>query len=359
VTSTDAAHRPPVTAVVLALLILATAIGSGADDRASRQGFQEVVVSVSDLEGAAGFYREVAGWQVIHRGRAGSDLAELWELDGGQEIQEIVLANPGDDRGHLRLVSFPGADQRQIRSSAQTWDTGGIFDINVRVTDIHRKFRQFRDRGWQFYSDPIQFRFGPFVVWEVLARGPDGVVIAMVERVEPPLEGWPNLRELSCIFNSTQIVRNFDQSRAFYEEVLGFEVYLEHVGPSKTSGPNVLGLPHNLAAEVTRRVVIVSPDGGNSGSVELIAFDGLTGADFEDLAVPPNLGILALRFPMTDLREFQEQIMRRGAVPIAGPSPVRIEPYGSVEVLVVRAPEGAWLEFYQPGDAGTADVEEE
>jgi catechol 2,3-dioxygenase-like lactoylglutathione lyase family enzyme len=323
------------------------------------EGFHEVVFSVSDLEGAARFYQDVAGWEVIHNGRAGSDLADLWRLDRDREIKEIVLANPGDDRGFLRLVAFPGADQRQIRSSAQTWDTGGIFDINVRVKDIHEKFAQLRKRGWQFYSDPIQFHFGPFVVWEVLARGPDGIVIAMVERVEPKLEGWPNLRELSHIFNSTQIVRDFDRSRAFYEETLGFQIYLEHVGPSKEAGPNVLGLPHNLAAEVTRRVVILSPDGTNSGSVELIGFDGLTGADFSEHAVPPNLGILALRFPVSDLEQFRERLVGRGAIPIAGPSPVRIEPYGTVDVMAVRAPEGAWLEFYQPPDASDTGVEED
>ncbi len=345
-----------------AVLAAAICLGSGgafADEAVMPEGFHEVVFSVSDLEGAASFYQEVAGWEIVHRGRTGSDVAKFWRLEDGQEIQEILLANPGDDHGHLRLVAFSGADQRQIRSNAQTWETGGIFDITVRVLDIHKKFAQFRERGWQFYSDPIQFQFGPFVVWEVLAKGPDGVVIAMTERVEPPLEGWPNLRELSHAFNSTQIVRDFDRSRAFYEEALGFKVYLEHEGPSKEPGPNVLGLPHNFAAEVPRRVVILSPDGSNAGSVELIAFDGLTGADFSEHASPPNLGILALRFPVPDLTLFTHQIVSRGCVPVAGPSSVTIEPYGTVNVLAVRAPEGALLEFYETPKTDKAGAEEE
>lgn len=314
-------------------------------------GFQEVVFSVTDPEGAASFYREVAGWEEVHRGAGGADLARFWNLEAGQEIREILLRNPGDGQGYLRLVGFPGAEGVQIRSNAQTWDTGGIFDVNVRVRDIHQKFSQFRERGWYFYSDPIQFRFGPFVVWEVLARGPDGVVISMVERVAPPLEGWPNLRELSHIFNSTQIVSDFDRSRAFYEEILGFKVYLEHEGPSPAPGPNVLGLPHNLAAEVSRRVVILSPDGTNSGSVELISFEGLVGADFADRAAPPSLGILALRFPVADLEGYRRQIADRGCVPVSGPARVEIEPYGAVDVMAVRAPEGARLEFFEPSNA--------
>ena len=327
-----------------------------ADDAIMRRGFHEVVFSVSDLEGAARFYQEVAGWEIAHRGRSSSDLAEFWRLDDGQEIQEILLANPGDDHGFLRLVAFPGTDQRHIRSNAQTWDTGGIFDVNVRVRDIHRKFAQFRERGWFFYSDPIRFHFGPFVVWEVLARGPDGVVIAMVERVEPPLEGWPNLRELSHIFNSTQIVADFETSLVFYRDTLGFEVYLEHEGPSKEAGPNVLGLPHNLATEISRKVVILSPDGSNAGSVELVGFDGLTGADLSENASPPNLGILALRFPVADLEAFKRRLAEHGVTPINGPSAIILEPYGEVEIMTVRAPEGAWIEFYQT--VGNGDSED-
>jgi catechol 2,3-dioxygenase-like lactoylglutathione lyase family enzyme len=349
----SALGRPAGWAAALLVAVWVTAVPGGAEagDQSVREGFKEVVLSVTDLEAVSRLFQEVAGWEIIHRGLAGPDQAAFWELDADQEIHEIVLANPGAERGFLRLVEFPGARQRQIRSSAQTWDTGGHFDFNVRVKDIHRKFDQLRERGWQFYSDPIQFHFGPFTVWEVLAKGPDGLVIAMVERVQPPLEGWPNLRELSRIFNATQIVRDFDRSREFFEQQLGFKVYLEHVGPSKEPGPTVLGLPHNLATEVTRKVVILSPDGSNEGSVELLAFEGITGADFSPNASPPNLGILTLRFPVADLDSYTAEIGARGVTPIVGPADVTIAPYGPVTIMAVRAPEGALIEFYQLPDA--------
>ncbi len=326
-----------------------------AAEPAGSRGFQEAVCSVSDLEGTARVFQDVAGWEIVSRGRAGADQSRFWRLDAGQEVHEVLLRNPGETTGLLRLVAFPGAQRQQIRSSAQPWDSGGIFDLNVRVRDIHRKFSELRERGWQFYSDPVRFQFGPFVVWEVLAKGPDGIVVAMVERVEPPLEGWPNLREMSHVFNSTQVVRDFERSRAFYLETLGFEVYLEHHGADATPGENVLGLPHNLAAEVPRRIIIMSPDGSNSGSVELIAFDGLTGADFAERAVPPNLGIVALRFPVADLGALVARLADRGVEPVAGPSQVRIEPYGEVGVMAIRSPEGAWLEFFESPATGEED----
>ncbi len=347
------------TAVILTVILSTIAFPGLASDSIMPSGFHEVVFSVSDLEASARFYQEVAGWNVVYLGSGSAEPAGFGGFAEDQIVREILLKNPGTDRGYLRLVAFPGAEQRQMRSNAQTWDTGGIFDVNVRVLDIHAKFQQLRDRGWQFYSDPIQFTFGPFVVWEVLAKGPDGIVFAMVERVQPPLEGWPHLRELSHIFNSTQIVADFDTSLEFFRDKLGFKIYLEHEGPSKEAGPNVLGLPHNLATEITRKVVILSPDGTNSGSVELIAFDGLTGADFSELASPPNLGILALRFPVANLEAYRQRLAKHGVTPIQGPSTATIEPYGEVEIMTVRAPEGALLDFYQPSETGDAPAKEE
>ena len=316
-------------------------------------GFKEAVFSVRDLDAAVEVYRAVAGWEVVHRGDAGEDQARFWHLDPGQKIEEALLRNPGDDEGLLRLVRFPGAEPRLIRPGAQTWDTGAIFDVNVRVLDVHEKLAELRAHGWLSYSEPIEFRFGKFVVREVLARGPDGIVLALIERVEPALEGWDNLRHFSHIFNSTQIVRDFDRSFDFYTRQLGFKVYLEHEGPSREAGPNVLGLPHNLAPEIPRRVAIVSPRGDNFGSVEILSFEGAAGADCSGRASAPNLGHLSLRFPVADLDAYLEQIRARGVEPSSGPAELQVAPYGTVRAAIVQAPEGGWLEFIDlPSDPG-------
>ncbi|MEM7351759.1 MAG: VOC family protein [Acidobacteriota bacterium] len=337
--------------VAMALLLSVAAVHLTADEAPLVDGFKETVFSVRDLDAAIELYREVGGWEVLLRGRAGSDLARFWKLEPKQVIEEALLANPGDDRGYLRLVHFPGAEPEIIRPGAMPWDTGGIFDVNVRVKDVHAKLADLRRHGWQSFSDPVEFTFGKFVVREVLAQGPDGIVLAMIERVQPPLEDWPNLRQLSFIFNATQTVRDFDRSFNFYTEKLGFKVYLEHEGASREAGPHVLGLPHNLAAEIPRRVAIMSPKGDNFGSVEILAFRGAEGRDFSDRAKPPHLGHLSLRFPVSNLETYLTQLRSRDVEPISGPATVQIAPYGRVRGIVVRAPEGAWLEFLElPGE---------
>ncbi|MEO1575382.1 MAG: VOC family protein, partial [Pseudomonadota bacterium] len=268
-------------------------------------GYHEVVLSVSDLAGWRDTLTDVTGWTVVHEGDVEPSWLKAYGARGGREV---VLLNPGTNRGYVRLVNYDVASPRIIRSHAQSWETGGWFDFNVRVLDMATTSAQFEARGWQSTSDPVQFSFGPFVVSEWLARGPDGIVMAMIERIEPPLEGWPQLKRVSRPFNATQVVSDFAAARHFYETVLGFEVYLEHEGASKAEGPNVLGLPHNLATTVPRCVVIVHPDGKNEGSVELLAFDGVRGRDFAEHAVPTNLGIASLRFVVPSVADVRARL---------------------------------------------------
>ena len=328
------------------LVWLLSAVGASAESLVS-DGYQEAVFSVSDADQYTEFFVETAGWEVLHEGPASFGLLQAWALPDSASAREVVLGNPGTERGFVRLIEFGGVEQQQIRSSAQSWDTGGWFDVNSRVLDMDEKFGEFQGRDWQAVSDPVQFTFGPFVVREWLVRGPDGIVFALIERVQPPLEGYPQLRQMSRLFNATQIVSDIEAARTFYEGHLGFKVYLEHSGPSEAPGPNVLGLPHNLAAEVPRHVLVLHPHAVSEGSVEILEFDGIKGADFSERAVPPNLGILMLRFPVSDIGAFADHAAAVGFDVAMPPTRLRMRPYGDVTVMAIRGPDGVWLEFFE------------
>ena len=309
-------------------------------------GYQEAVFSVSDADEWVALFEEIAGWEVLHDGVTDPALLAGWQLPDAASAREIVVGNPGTERGFVRLLQFSGVEQRQIRSNAQSWDTGGWFDVNSRILSMDQKFAELQARDWQAASDPVEFTFGPFVVREWLARGPDGIVVALIERVQPPLEGHPNLREMGRLINATQIVPDIAAARTFYIEKLGFKTYLDHTGASKSPGPNVLGLPHNIAAEVVRHVSIVHPDAVNEGSVELLQFDGATGADLSAQAVPPNLGVLMLRFPVGDMTAFAEHIEAMNIETAMTPRHIVLPPYGDVTMMAVRGPGGVWIEFF-------------
>jgi len=314
------------------------------------EGYKEAVLSVSDIDSAVKFYQKVAGWDILSKGQVSEKILDAYSLSKNASANEVVMGNSGADRGFIRLVKFKGVDQAQIRSSAQSWDTGGIFDVNFRVLNMEKKFRELQQYNWQSVNDPVEFSFGPFIVKEWLPRGPDGIVFAMIERVQPPLEGWPNLKEMSRIFNATQVVNDIEEAKDFYINKLGFQTYLEHKGASTKEGPNVLGLPHNLTTKISREVFILHPNGANEGSVEILNFDGANGKDFSSRAIPPNLGILMLRFPVFDIGAVYQLSMEKQIEVIYSPIKVKLEPYGDVNLMAVRGPGGIWLEFFEELD---------
>lgn len=335
-------------AFALALFLAATAITAQARDAFDIGGWSEIVLSVSDLDTHRAFYEDIAGWAVRAEGPLDADTLAAWGLGPEVTARQVLLGNPGTPRGFVRLVRFEGAAQVQIRPHAQTWESGGILDFNVRVADMARKAAEVQAAGWIAHSDPVRFSFGPFTVVEWIPVGPDGVSLAMIERVAPPLEGWPELREFSRTFNSTQVVRDLDAALAFYEGLLGFRPYLESASTTPPPGENVLGLPWETAQRVQRRVWIGSFAGDNEGSVELIEFDGASGRDLAERAVPPNLGMLMLRFPVRGLDALARHLDARGAEPLHGIREVRLAPGGAARQLSLRAPDGAWLDFYEP-----------
>jgi catechol 2,3-dioxygenase-like lactoylglutathione lyase family enzyme len=311
-------------------------------------GWTEVVQSVSDLTYHRRFLQEVAGWEVINQGLVDSTALAAWQLDPAITADQTLMGNPGTERGYIRLIQFHGVEQEQIRSNAQPWESGGILDINVRVQDMDANFHEIQGKGWHAYSDPVRYSFGPFEVKEWITVGPDGLSIALIERIEPALQGWPQMRDISRAFNSTQVVSDMPAALHFYRDVLGFRKYMYWKGVSEEAGPNVLGLPLELTTQIEREVWILHPDGLNEGSVELLQFHGLSGRELAPLAIPPNLGLLMLRFPVDDLDALIKQFDEH-SVDLQGPvSTTRFEPWGASRQISVRTPDGAWLDFYEP-----------
>jgi catechol 2,3-dioxygenase-like lactoylglutathione lyase family enzyme len=178
-------------------------------------GFTETVFIVADLEKSAKFYQDHAGWELKSSEPEDERLKTLWQLPKHAMITQKLMANKGENRGFIRLVHIDGVPQEMIRANTQSWDVGGIFDVNMRVTNMDKKSAELQALGWRGTSDPVFFTFGPFEVKEWLATGHDGVTLAMIERVKPKLEGWPNLKEMSRVFNATQVVSDIDKSLSF------------------------------------------------------------------------------------------------------------------------------------------------
>jgi catechol 2,3-dioxygenase-like lactoylglutathione lyase family enzyme len=178
--------------------------------------------------------------------------------------------------------------------------------------------------------------------------GPDAVIIALIERLAPPLEqDWSGLEKFSHVFNSSQTVADMNRAIGFYRK-LGFIEVLHHHAPLSGRGGEVLGLEPDKAANIPVDLVILQPQGTMSGSVELVKVEGMSSRDVAARALPYNLGLNLLRFPVNNLRSFAKQIEKQGLLPVGGRIiSTRLEPFGDTEIMALQTPDGAWLEFYQ------------
>jgi hypothetical protein len=311
------------------------------------QGWQEAVVSVSDFDAHLRVFRGVIGWQVIHRGRVPPGQLTAWGLSGRGVADEIVLAQRGAGRGFIRLVRFPGsADRPRIRSSAQPWEAGGWSGINVRVRDIDRVFRRLQRAGYQAYSDPVEFRVPPYRVREAMMMGPDGLVLGLLERVDPPFRDFEWTSLVSRPVTAFTVVRDLDSVGDTLARI-GLQARLSFDGAAAEPGPNLFGLPHDLVGKVTRHVRWWRLGDGDEGMIAAMSFKGLAGRSHVEAAAPPLLGLFALRVPVRDVASACGRA--GGALQPATPS----APYGVVRICAVRLENGARLELFAGENAGS------
>jgi len=312
------------------------------------QSWQEAVFSVRDIDRWIEFWSAVGGWEVLHRAPLDKRWTEAWNLDTATSGQTALIAQPGSDGGFIRLVSIDGAYEH-MRSNGKVWETGGWFDINVRVKSIVDTKRAVQAQGWTALADPVEMNMGPVRVIEWLASGPDGIFVAFIERVAPPLSGFPEFDTVSRTFNATQIVSDMAACREWYETVLDFDVFIDTPGPGTDGGPNVFGLPYNLIKDIPSHLLLLHPQGLPIGSMEMCAFENLDGRDFKKSAGIPNLGVASLRYPVSDLDALVASLEKQGdkVVWIAKPATRPFEPFGDKNCFTIAGPNGEWLEFYQ------------
>ena len=313
-------------------------------------GFQEAVISVSDLDAANETWQTVGGYDVICDGPVEAGLAAFWGLPADTPMHEVVLRKGSGNRGLVRLVQIYGLPQVQIRSSGLPWDHGRFFDLYVYVDDVDLVFEQLRDRGWQGYNDPVHYTLQAFDIDESIMCGPNGEALCLMQRNAPPYAqkaarsesgmGWP--------FNTALIVADYEANEQFFANVPGWNVHLNGRSMTPAPGFNPTGIPANLASSSPRRLAAFAPHESNrNGSLQILMAEGLTGRDFRDRAEPPNLGILTMRVPVDDVDALAREVQAKGYGIHRPVTSLTLPPYGDVDMLALKAPNGARIEFFE------------
>ncbi|WP_310532289.1 VOC family protein [Novosphingobium sp.] len=306
-------------------------------------GFQEAVAIVADMRASSARLRDTLKFKASHSGAVPAPALDLLGFAGG-EGSEVLLVHPDSERGAIRLIEVHGDPLPRTRDGGQSWDPGGIFDINMRALQgIEPLHRALSLSGFSSPAPITDWDFGPLSVREVVEADADGVVIALMERVAPMLQGYEGIGgPASWVFNSTQIVPDFAAARAFYCETLGWQV-VQETQLQHPDGRNCMGLPVRLAPGIGAQVGIYHPHGRMEGSVEIIAFD-CGGIDFSDAA--PGRGWACLRFMVSDAASMLERA-GQGDCTVTPLVELDWQPHGRCLAGSIRTPWGARLEVLQ------------
>jgi catechol 2,3-dioxygenase-like lactoylglutathione lyase family enzyme len=312
-------------------------------------GFQEALISVRDLDESASPFLTVGGWKQWGEDSDGADLAAFWSAPSGR-IRQRVLHNPASTRGFIRLVRFDGVEQRRIRSNAMPWETGGLCDLYLTVRDAGFANEALRRHGWQGFSDPITYSFAGASVSEIIMRSPEGVVLCLMEMADKANDPYLVSSFFGGAFNVALTVaeRDYAASCAFFRDVLGWNTYFEGVNKSQPPGDNPTGLPRNLALSLGRRAgIFVNHPSDRTGSLLVLAFEGLEARDHATHSAPPNLGLFGVRVAVTDPDAIAADIIRRGGT-VQATAICDIDPYGRSKIFAVVTPTNARIEFFGP-----------
>lgn len=334
---------------LLLCLLLAPFCGAFAQNPITVDPWQEAVVSVYDLERSARFFTEIGGYEIKWRGALGDDAIGAWNLPAGASGEAMLLGPADYGRGLVRLVRFDNAGRREpMRPGSRAWDTGCYFSLMVRMQGMPSIYDDAIRLGWWTETPITYLEFGASRLNVVIYRGPDGIQVQGYERLSPALPAAiPAFERFTGPFNVMQMVRDRDAAYAFFTEVLGFDTfYLGKPYTAETPTPTPIGIPVNLTTTIPYRAGIVYPEAGEFGRMEMIEIMGLDGNDYADRCHAPNLGILAVRFPVADVQRARAAIEQRGAS-VGAIRDVVIRPYGTLRMFDVTTPDGAIIQFYE------------
>lgn len=302
------------------------------------QALAQVALGVADLAPVRALWVGHFGLEVVAE-RAGPDagLARLWGVEPERIAGQLLLRTPAATRGWLHFVQF-NDPAPPVRAGAAPHDLCPK-NIDVNCVDMEVRYAELAAAGVTFRSAISAYEIGDIVAREVQAPIHDDINLVLIE-----VDNWPidlSPRNYGAVTSFVLAVPDIERESAFYREVLGLELLLEH----RVAGEaieKVVGLPPGAA-------LLLRLLGGADqlyGRVELIEYEGMHGADRYPAARAPALGSLVGRFETDDLDALCARLKASG-MPVRDCGTIELIS-GPARVAATDSPAGFGLELMEP-----------
>ncbi len=145
--------------------------------------FAHVGITVSDMERAVHFYRDLLGLKVVGDVTFAGEEADVLTQEKGTRLRAVYLRSVEEAKGApIELLHFispvaEGSPYPGIKNP-------GITEVAFWVKDIERTYTELKTQGVQFYSAPQLFDLDGYKVQAVYFRDPDGTTLELIQRVK-------------------------------------------------------------------------------------------------------------------------------------------------------------------------------
>ena len=303
------------------------------------------ICGVENLEHALGYYRDLVGLDVVDRAPwSGKQFEDHWHLPAGSSARTALLGFADSPVGRVLLLEFDASHRLRVRPHSER-AFYGLFNLNFYCYDIPAAVVELKERGYNVWSEPLTYNVSAQAgqPTEVLYDGPDCVIINLVQ---PAGGGGTAVGEMKAyldthgvtsrgfteVATSSHRVKEREAALAFHRGVLGQEVFIDATLGSETSN-QLWGLPDEARTRAT-----FMRGAHPFGKVVLSQPLNYRPPDFVPRAVAPNIGYLAMVFPVSDLAAALDAADLEPDGVINPPTDLIIPGVGSRTVAVICAP---------------------
>lgn len=303
-------------------------------------GIARILISVRDLSESVAFYRDNFGMsEVTDYALDSATINQLWDLPPGTTGHATLLKTE-EQTSLLELIEFKPHSDKFIREIGNTRDYG-LFSIAFRAKNVAAACDRFKQQGYQFICPPITYtpNWVPVTVKEAIMVSPNGIPIALIERLTEPIPEFEG--EFSIILDSSQTVADLDAVTQFYVDVLGLNLVFDQVLP-----PGMIDDILNFPQGTESRMAFLTQPGSKTPLLELIQ-SSVEGKYLSDIAKPPNLGLFAIAFATDNLKLLIDKLQQHQIKILSEPVEIAISEQEQVKAIIVEGPNGVNLQFFE------------
>src|SRR6266481_3706268 len=140
-------------------------------------------ITVSNLERALAFWRDVLGFELSHTAHQTGEMAREITGVAGAEIKLAVVKAPG---GHkVELLEYLAPPDRKQHVDLRPCNVGSVH-VALTVDSLDAVLEKIAASGWKAAGKPQRLKSGPNAGKRVIyVRDPDGTTIEFMEMPKP------------------------------------------------------------------------------------------------------------------------------------------------------------------------------